>query len=286
MRHFLAAFAALACATPLCAAPATVAMPTGGWESSSEGGLCRVQRAFAADGRAHLLILEQNAPDRAVGIALAGPSLASFRPETPLRVRFAADRAGFETRARIEPNSQFGQVVVIEGVWLGNTLPQRDGNRSHIDVALAEHVDRIAVAQGSGEVGFATGALGDAARALNACTAQIMRGWGLDPEVQYRLQRSAAPVDADRMMKRLRKAYARPALRALQQGIIDLVVFTDALGKARDCRLLVATGYEALDKAMCAAAMNEGFTPALGADGQATASFWRLRTRLRVAFSG
>jgi len=286
MRLALLAFTALTCATPALAAPVAVVTPSGDWETSSEGGLCRMQRAFEAGGQPHLLILEQNAPDRAVGIALAGPSLAAFRPEAPLRVTFAGDHAGFDKTARIEPNNQFGHVAVLEGVWLEKGTPQRDGNRSHIDPAAAETVDRIAVAQGGGGVSFATGALGDAAKALNACTAQIMRSWGLDPEVQYSLQRSAAPANQERFMTQMRNAYARPALRTLQQGTIDLVVFTDAAGKATDCRMLVATGYEDLDKAMCATAMKERFRPALGPDGQATASYWRLRTGLRVAFQG
>jgi TonB family protein len=87
-------------------------------------------------------------------------------------------------------------------------------------------------------------------------------------------------------MTQMRDAYARTALRTLQQGTIDLVVLTDASGKATDCRMLVATGYENLDLAMCATAKKGRFRPALGADGQTTASYWRLRTTLRVAFSG
>lgn len=286
MRHSLVALAALTCTTPALAAPATVATPVGEWEALSEGGMCRMQRAFDAGGQPHLLILEQNAPGRAVGIALAGPSLAALRPEAPLRVRFADSHAGFDKNARIEPNRQFGHVAVLEGVWLEKGVPDRDGERSHIDLAAAQSVERIAVSQGDGGVTFSTGSLGEAAEVLNACTAQIMRSWGLDPEAQYGLQRSAAPVDTDRLMTQMRNAYARTALRTLQQGTIDLVVFTDASGKATDCRMLVATGYENLDKTMCATAMKERFRPALGADGQAAASYWRLRTGLRVAFSG
>ena len=286
MRHPLLVIAALSAATPAVAAPAPVATPTAPWEASSEGGVCRVQRSFDVGGAAHLLILEQNAPGPAVGIALAGPSLAGLSPESPLRVSFAERHAGFDKRAQIEPNAQFGHAAILQGVWLDQSRPDASAARGRIETATAQAVERISVMQGNGGVTFATGPLTEAASTLNDCTAQIMRSWGLDPALQYGLQRAAAPADTDRLMKQLRIAYTRPALRTLQQGTIDLVVFTDAAGKASDCRMLVATGYAELDKAMCAAAMKERFVPALGADGQATASFWRMRTNLRVAFSG
>ncbi len=287
MRHPLAVLAALALpAAHAFAAPATVATPSGAWEAANEGGVCRVQRTFDVGGAPHLLILEQNAPGPAVGIALAGPSLAGLSPESPLRVSFAKSHGGFDKQAQIEPNSQFGQVAILHGVWLDQTKPDAAAGRGRIEAATAQGVEHITVTQGNGGVTFVTGPLNEAASALNECTAQIMRSWSFDPAQQYGLQRAAAPVDTDRLMKQLRNAYARPALRTLQQGTIDLVVFTDAAGKASDCRMLVATGYAELDKAMCATAMQERFSPALGADGQATPSYWRLRTGLRVAFSG
>ncbi|WP_285712467.1 energy transducer TonB [Erythrobacter oryzae] len=284
MRRALLVVAAVSAATPAIAAP--VATPTAPWQASSEGGVCRVQRSFDVGGKPHLLILEQNAPAPAVGIALAGPSLAGLNADAPLRVSFARSHAGFDKKARIEPNAQYGQAAILQEVWLDQSKPDAAAGRGRIDTATAQGVERITVTQGNGGVTFATGPLTEAASALNDCTAQIMRSWGFDPAQQYGLQRAAAPVDTDRLMKQMRLAYTRPALRSLQQGTIDLVVFTDAAGKATDCRMLVATGYAELDKAMCATAMKERFKPALGADGQATPSYWRLRTNLRVAFSG
>lgn len=278
--------AALTAAAPAFAAPAAVATPAGSWEAANEGGVCRVQRSFDVGGKPHLLILEQNAPGPAVGIALAGPSLASLKPDAPLHVSFAADHAGFDKRAQIEPNDQYGNVAILQGVWLDQSRPDAAAGRGRVDPGIAQAVEQVTVTQGDAGVTFATGPLTEAATALNECTAQIMRSWGLEPAQQYRLQRAAAPVDTDRLMKQMRIAYTRPALRSLQQGTIDLVVFTDAAGKATDCRMLVATGYAELDKAMCATALKERFSPALAADGRETASYWRLRTNLRVAFSG
>lgn len=286
MRRTLLVVAALSAATPAIAAPASVAAPSGAWDASSEDGVCRVQRSFDVGGKPHLLILEQNAPGPALGIALAGPSLAGLSADTPLHVSFAASHSGFDKKAQIEPNPQYGHVAILQGVWLDQSKPDVAGGRGRIEAATARGVEAITVTQGKSGVTFATGPLTEAAGALNDCTAQIMRSWGLEPAQQYGLQRAAAPADTDQLMKQMRLAYTRPALRSLQQGTIDLVVFTDAAGKATDCRMLVATGYADLDKAMCVTAMKERFTPALGADGRETASYWRLRTNLRVAFAG
>ncbi|WP_196490021.1 energy transducer TonB [Erythrobacter donghaensis] len=286
MRRTCLALAALAVgATPALAAP-TIATPVAPWQASFEGGVCRMQRAFESGGEPHLLILEQNAPGPAIAIAMAGPSLAGLSPDVPLRVSFAADHAGFDKRAQIEPNRQFGHVAVVHGVWLDTRKPDAAGNPARIDTKAAQGVERIAVSQGDGSMSFATGPLAEAATALNDCTARIMSSWGLDPAAQHGLQRSAAPADTGRLVKELRKAYTRTALRTLQQGVIDLVVFTDPSGAATDCKMLVATGYDELDRSMCAAAVKERFTPAVDADGKAVASFWRMRTSLRVGFSG
>lgn len=276
-RILLALTSTLSLTAPALAAPDAVATPAAAWETSNEGGVCRVQRSFDIGGQPHLLILEQNAPAPAVGIALAGPALAGLSPDKPLRVSFAADHAGFDKRARIEPNRQFGHVAIIQGVWLDRSRPDAAAGRGRVDLATAQGVEQVTVAQGDAGVTFATGSLADAAEALNECTAQIMRDWGLDPEVQYGLKQSVTADEA-------KFDYPRIAARNLRSGPVEAVALVDAKGKATDCRIMVTSGYQDIDTATCAAMTKARYNPALDAAGTPVASFWKARVNYATAY--
>ena len=275
-RTLIALFATLA-ATPALAAPETVATPAGPWEASFEGGICRMQRAFEAGGQPHLLILEQNAPGRAVGIALAGPSLAGLDEGAPLRVTLAASDDGFDKQARIEPNNRFGHVAVLNGVWLADGVDAESSNRSRIDTGAAQFVERIAVSQGGKSVAFATGSLTDATEALNGCTAQILRSWGLDPAQQYGLQQVAQPAEPAKLAKEMREAYPRGAARGLRSGPLEVVALVDEKGTATACKVVAVSPWSDLDAATCEALTKARYTPARDAEGRAVASFWATR---------
>lgn len=270
MRFPLLALAALSTATPALAAPAHVATPAAPWEASSEGGVCRVQRSFEAGGKPHLIILEQNAPGPAVGIALAGPSLGDLRSDSPLRVSFAADHGGFDKKARIEPNREYGNVAILQGVWLDTNKPDPTAGGGRIDTATAEGVEQITVSQGGDAVTFATGSLANAARDLNDCTAQIMRGWGLDPLAQYALSQAVTADEA-------KFEYPRIAARNLRSGPVEAVALVDAAGKATDCRIIISSGHADIDAATCAAMTKARYNPARDAAGAPVASFWKAR---------
>lgn len=278
MRRILLAVTAIATtAAPALAEPAVVATPAGSWEQSTDSGVCRLQRSFEAGGQKHLLILEQSGPGRDVGIAMAGPSLAALSPDAPLRVNFAANHAGFDKRARIEPNREFGHVAILQGVWLDTRKPDADTNRSRIDPGAAQDVQQITISQGNGGVTFATGSLAEAAGTLNDCTAQILRGWGLDPAEQYSVAQPSAPVEPEKLAKEMQKAYPTGAARGLRSGPLEVAALVDKQGAVTGCKIIVASPWSDLDEAACKAIAKARYTPARGADGQPVASYWKTR---------
>lgn len=275
-RTFLALAALAASATPAFAAP-TIATPIAPWEASFEGGICRMQRAFETGGQPHLLILEQNAPGRALGIALAGPSLAGMNENAPLRVTLAASVAGFEKRARIEPNGKFSHVAILNGVWLADDVSEEGGDFGRIDLDAVQFVQRIAVSQGGKDVIFETGSVADAALVLNECTAQILRSWGLDPDQQYTLQQSAQPADPAKLAREMQKSYPRSAARGLRSGPLEVVALVDAKGVAGQCRIIAASPWADLDAATCTTLTKARYVPARDAEGRPVASYWKTR---------
>lgn len=277
MRRILIALAALTAATPALGASPTVATPVAPWEASFEGGICRMQRAFEAGGQPHLLILEQNAPGPALGIALAGPSLAGLDEAAPLRVTLAASDDGFDKRARIEPNRQFGHVAILNGVWLADRVSEESSDHGRIDVGATRFVERIVVSQGDKGVAFETGSLSDAAQLLNECTGQILRSWGLEPEQQYGLRQVAQPADPAKLAKEMQKSYPRGAARGLRSGPLEVVALVDEKGTATACKVVAVSPWSDLDAATCEALTRARYTPARDAEGRAVASFWKTR---------
>lgn len=126
------------------------------------------------------------------------------------------------------------------------------------------------LAQGDSAVTFETGALGDAAAVLNACTAQILKGWGLDPEVQYSLQRGVSAEG-------LKFTYPRIASRYLRSGPVDAVALIDATGKATGCRIISSSGHDELDQSACQGMTKPRYRPAVDAFGKPVASYWKAR---------
>ena len=96
------------------------------------------------------------------------------------------------------------------------------------------------------------------------------------------VQQPPLAKDQAGLVKEVHKAYPLSAARALRQGVLDVVLVTDAAGVATNCKLMVTTSYADLDASMCQTLMKQRFEPARGADGQPVASFWRTRITLRV----
>jgi len=264
---------------PAAAQSEVVATPVGTWTAALDGGLCRIERRFEAQGKPHLLILEQNAPGPGFGIALAGVSLSGLKSTAPVRLGLDAGGQMLEWRARVEANRQFGQVAILTG--FAPVARQEGAPRAfaRIDAALLGAMDRITLAQEDIKVTFATGTLGDAATVLNDCTAQILRTWGLDPEAQYRLQRLAFPQEPRPLARQMLKIFRN---RDLRSGPFEAVVLVDATGTATGCRVLPGPGYDALDDAACKVMLEARYIPALDTAGQPVASYWKTRVAYNV----
>lgn len=258
----------------------TTVAPTTPWQASTEGGLCRVERNFESRGQPHLLILEQTGPGSAFGMAVAGPALAQLDPAQPILLGFFNGDPWLERRARIEPNRQFGKVAIVTNLSFS---PPAGAPIARIDTVVLGGMARVAVTQGNTRVNFATGSLGVAAAALNECTAQMLRNWGLDPEVQYGLESAAFPEQEAKLARELRKTYPPRAYRALQNGPLEVAAVIDPGGTATECKVIVSSSFPDLDAAACKAILKAKYRPARDAQGAQVASYWK--TRITYALS-
>lgn len=118
-----------------------------------------------------------------------------------------------------------------------------------------------------------TGPLNLAFAALEACTDELLRRWGVDVEVHRTLSRET--ISATYPGHWIRSAnYPRQELRRGNQGLVYFRLGVDAEGNATECHIQRSTRGEGFRSAVCEALMeNAAFLPALDAEGNPVASY-------------
>jgi len=131
-------------------------------------------------------------------------------------------------------------------------------------------------------VRFMLGSMRKPMAAMRACTDELMTHWGIDLDAHRGLTRAAAPKSnpGDWISSR---DYPRDLLRKGAQGLVQFRLSISAEGMPTQCHIQQSTRPEGFDKAVCETLMRRArFEPALGANGQPIASFWRSAVRFMM----
>lgn len=257
---------------------AIILQPISPWNIDFGENRCRLTRVFGSSDDQHLLYFEQAAPGSNFGMTLAGSQVQPFtnvrrlyigmeRDETMrLRERFArGDVAGV------------GPAVILTSFGFGSRGPEgapQDALRSAgIDLAEAETADRIVLQRSGRVLSFETGNMMPPFQALNTCTKDLLRDWGLDPE-QHSTYYPPRWSNQRTLARRLQQQYPSEALRAGEQGIFRLRVIVEADGTVSDCHLEESTEMDRLESPACREMRRARFEPARDAEGNPMRSFY------------
>ncbi len=158
-------------------------------------------------------------------------------------------------------------------------VPQSDlfgdaaGNARTVEAAITQ----IRVkAPGTGRtIIFETGPLDKPFDAMRACTDNLVKTWGLDPDKMRQLTRE--PVPLTRPATWLRSSdYPRRPLISGEQALVTFRLLVDGNGNPTDC--LVQRSYsndEAFDRLTCKKILERArFDPALDAEGKPTNAYY------------
>lgn len=295
MRKSLTAVAAVAAVLGATLAPVTAAAQaaiaeagpkvftrTGQWQLEAADEECRIARAYTNGDEQIALALERNRADNLVRLVLVSNALATFRTAEEMGFRFLPD--GEQRSARyIHAEMDGGQHYFNLGnVMLGTpTPPAPDGGIPLYDraaeQAYAAAITGIEINAGlTAPVRLETGSLRAAITALEACTDDLLRTWGLDWEKHQSLTRRATPDGR--------------ASDWLPEGIVGFGDFTNFVAGRNPFRVMVSAEgrptactaqWVSLDASknerICSAIMERGrFLPALDAAGQPIASYWMV----------
>jgi len=250
------------------------------WAADYGDDYCRLIRSFS-DGKDKItLILQRVQPGADTQMMLIGNSLKAFRGSTELGWHFLpndADRKSRYTRSETSGQTYFR----MEGVTLVPFSPPAPGTPPGpprydraAEEAAGKNMTGLIVSSGlTKPVRIETGRLDAPVAALQACTDDLLKSWGLDAEKH---KTASSPVIAPMSPGWLPQGtipfsdYAKFA-----GGGNQVRLMISAEGKPTACNVFSPTLDKALNDKICELLMEKAsFTPAKDAAGQAMASYW------------
>lgn len=266
----------LCLATPAGAQEAAVFKPNGNWTADYGDDYCRLIRTFS-DGKNELsLALERTQPGEFVRLVFVGSGIKPYRSADQFGYQFQPAGNAAKTRfARSKAGDK--DYFVSDPVALAPFAPA-DGPQPYDrakELETAKGVTALTLSEGlTTPVRIETGSLGPVIDAMQACTDDLLKVWGLDVEQHKAMTAPAMPLPAKDP--------------ALPMGTIPFDQFGKFVGGANDVRLMVSADGKAtscityspslsgqLNTRVCDLIMEKAtFAPARDAAGQPMASFW------------
>jgi TonB family protein len=261
---------------------ATVLQPLSPWNVDYADNYCRLGRMFGTDDDRHLLLIGQHGPVPHFSLTLAGSEVDQYREarqlliglkrDEPLKLQERFDRAEMAT---------LGPALIITRVQLGEDEEAHQPRSVGIDLDEADTIDRVVLRSGDDVLSFETENMRAAFQALNDCTSDLLRAWGLEPE-KHSVYTPPNWQNERRIARRLQEAYPRAALVAGESGIFRLRVIIEKDGSISDCFIENSTAVESLNSPACDMMRRAKFEPARDRDGIAMRSFYATTITYRV----
>ena len=290
MHRTLAALAVLAAATtPALAAEPVVLQPNGAWNLDYADQKCLLTRLFGEGKDTHFLAFQQYWPAREAGVTLAGPGFDRFRSLARTDVRFSEAQTPFETTPFAGTVGVYGPGVIFSNLRPDRGEPEQNvtGDTGkpglpQLDPALGRQAEFIELAQSGRTVRLETGPMDGAFAALNACTLDLLRDWGLDPERHLTAQSGPRWLNQEALTRRIIANYPRDAWMQGEQGIMRMRVIVAADGSVESCTIISATKTERLESPACEVMQRAQFDPARDASGTPFRSLYATSITYRM----
>lgn len=262
---------------PAAAAEPVVLPPSSKWVLDYADQKCRLLRTFGAGDAPALIALEQSAPKETFGLTLAGPQLKGFS-EREVDLTFAEGSDGQKRRPFTGTVEKFGTALIFSSV----AFRERDESErddlaaalAEVDVEAAAAADFIEVRRGSRHIRFDTGNMEKPIAALNRCTADLARSWGLDPDRLRTASRAPTWRNEQAIVRKIVQTYPTEAIRRGERAIMEMRVLLGPDGKVTSCTLENSTKVESLESPACDAMKQAEFDPALDATGTPISSLF------------
>lgn len=270
--------------------------PSSQWVLNYADERCRLARNFGEGNRKITLIMEQFEPTDWFQVIFVGDSLAldtdGYSGEGEIRFGPYEEKSDI----RVMPGSVSGvdALFVIGGVRVV-PLSAQESEASARARRRGDYYESPPVPEAREkaatwlelketlkfDVVLQTSAMDRAAKALDDCTWDLVKSWGLDVEQQRTLSRKADPIRSSAWFST--GDYPASALRSSAQADVRYRAIVDEEGRPESCHIQKATEPDAFEKVVCKSVMRRGrFRPALDAQGRPVRSYYSGAVSYRV----
>lgn len=261
---------------------ADVFRPSSAWAADYGDDYCRLVRSFS-DGKDEInLAFQRVQPGADTQLLLIGNAIRPFRGAEELGWHFLPGDAERKSRYTRSETGDGQQYLRLENVMLTPFTPPAPGTPPGpprydraAEQAATRTITGLLVSTGvTKPVQIETGALGAPIAALQTCTDDLIKTWGLDPEKHKTM---TAPAIINRNPNGILPQGTIPfsEFAKFAGGSNQVRLLLDAGGKPTSCTIFAPTLDTALNDRICQLVMEKAsFTPAKDVEGQPMASFW------------
>jgi hypothetical protein len=251
------------------------------WAADYGDEYCRLIRSFSDGTDEITLVLQRVQPGADTQIMLIGNAAKSFRGATELGWHFLPNDAERKSRYTRSETADGQQYYRLEGVTLAPLAPPAPGTPPgppHYDPAAEQAVGKtltgLIVTSGlTKPLRIETGKLDAPVAALQTCTDDLIKTWGLDPEKNKSASPAVPQLSADGWLPQGTIPFSEFSKFAGGGNQVRLML--DASGKPTACHIFSPTRDKGLNDKICQILMEKAsFTPAKDAAGTAMASYW------------
>lgn len=267
----------------------TVLTPSSDWNIEFGEDRCRLSRMFGPDNDRHIVYFEQAGPSTSFALTMAGKQLRIFKQHFN-HLSLKPDDGFPRLDTQWGEIQQIGPAVTVLEFDVSRP-PTFEGKNEDseelrslpaIDLAEAGKIDRILFGHKGTAILFETGDLAAPFQALNACTSDLVRAWGLD-QSQHTKFKSPPRLENEREIEReIEKRYPASARSRGQQAIMRVVAIVETDGSMSDCWLQNATENDGFDSPACEVMKDAAFTPALDRNSNPMRSYFIKTLNYRI----
>lgn len=228
-----------------------------------------------------MVYFEQAGPSTSFALTMAGKQLRIFRQHFN-HLSLNPDDGFPRLETRWGEIQQIGPAATALEFDVSQTPPpERESDRFEkllslpaIDLVEAGKIDRILFGHRGTAISFETGNMAAPFQALNTCTSDFVRAWGLDQSLHSKFKSRPRLKNEQDIERAIKKHYPVSARGRGQQAIMRLVAIVEADGSLSECWLQNATENAGFDASACAVMKDAVFVPAFDRNGNPMRSYY------------
>ena len=263
--------------------------PTTAWNMHYEDDSCVLIRQFGEGESIAYLQMRKFAPGPKMQIVIS--TNATSGTSRDFKYRFDSSQSWADANGfHVEMGSGIDGVIFETSLLSDEALAQMlgelgeeasDWENDTIPVLMVKAEERIAAETDSiwikngfkDELVLQTGPLDGPIKAMQACTDDLLREWGINQDTDAKLTRRPEPKNIEYLGRSI--PYPPQMLRRGMPGMVNLRLSVDDKGGVSECHVQMPLSDPQFEETACRSLKAKlKFDPALDADGNAVASYW------------